>query len=258
MSIKTHTLNAVTTIEIARPDKKNALSLAMYDAMTHALAEASKDNAIRAVLIAGQPGVFTAGNDLEDFLANPPSGEESPVYRFMSALLGFEKPVVAAVTGTAVGIGVTMLLHCDLVYVSDDAKLSMPFVSLGLAPEFGSSFLLPLLIGHAKAAEKLMLAAPITATEAVALGLATASVPSAEVIPHARRAAERFNELPPDAVRETKRLLRAAFKGPVESAMRDESQVFLTLLRSPEAKKAFESFLQRHTEARSGKTPPPN
>jgi enoyl-CoA hydratase/carnithine racemase len=247
MSIKTHTLSAVTTIEIARPEKKNALSLAMYDAMTHALTEAAKDESIRAVLITGQPGFFTAGNDLEDFLANPPAGEDAPVYRFMSALLGFEKPVVAAVSGTAVGIGVTMLLHCDLVYVSDDAKLTMPFVSLGLAPEFGSSFLLPLVIGRAKAAEKLMLAAPITATEAVALGLATACVPAAQVVTHARRAAERFNELPPAAVRDTKRLLRAGFKNGVESAMRDEIKVFLERLHSPEATRAFQSFLQRHT-----------
>ncbi len=263
MSINITTSGGVTTLEIARPEKKNALSLAMYEAMTQALAAASADDAVRAVLIAGQPGiaeqsgragqpgtagrsgVFTAGNDLEDFLATPPTGEDSPVLRFMKALLSFEKPVVAAVTGTAIGIGVTMLLHCDLVYVSNDAKLAMPFVSLGLVPEFGASLLIPRLMGHVKATEKLILGTPFTAAEAVELGIANAALPADEVLIHARKAAERFNQLPADAVRDTKRLMRAGLRGSVERAISAEAAVFIERLRSPEAKQALTAFLQR-------------
>ena len=158
MTIRTATLNHVVTIEIARPEKKNALTQAMYTAMAEALIAANADASVRAVLITGQPGIFTSGNDIEDFMQRPPQGDSaSPVARFMTALLDCEKPVVAAVTGAAIGIGTTMLLHCDLVYVSDEARLAMPFVSLGLVPEYASSLLLPALMGHVKAAEKLML-----------------------------------------------------------------------------------------------------
>jgi enoyl-CoA hydratase/carnithine racemase len=244
MSIHLHTHNGVATLEIARPEKKNALSIAMYESMTSALQAAHADDAVRALLITGQPGVFTVGNDLEDFVARPPTGEDAPVYQFMSALLAFEKPVVAAVTGTAIGIGMTMLLHCDLVYVAADAKLALPFVSLGLVPEFGSSLAMPRLMGHVRAAEKLMLGAPFTGEEAVQLGIANAALPAGEVLTHARRIAERFNDLPPIAVRETKRLLRAKHNDHVVRAMRDEAAVFLERLGSPEAKHAFEAFFR--------------
>jgi enoyl-CoA hydratase/carnithine racemase len=152
MSIKVSTLNGVATVEIARPEKKNALTFAMYEAMENALHTAGADNTVRAVLITGQPGVFTSGNDLQDFMQRPPGDENSPVLRLMRSLIAFEKPVIAAVSGAAVGIGVTMLLHCDLVYVSDDAQLAMPFVSLGLVPEFAASALVPLVMGHVRAA----------------------------------------------------------------------------------------------------------
>ena len=148
MTIKTATVNGVATIEIARPEKKNALTQAMYSAMADAIAAAEADPAVRAVLITGQPGVFTSGNDLEDFMQRPPAGEDSPVFKFMKTLSECGKPVVAAVTGGAIGIGTTMLLHCDLVYVSDEARLAMPFVSLGLVPEYASSLLLAQRIGH--------------------------------------------------------------------------------------------------------------
>jgi enoyl-CoA hydratase/carnithine racemase len=145
MSIKTATLNGVATIEIARPEKKNAITGAMYQQMADALNAAKADGAVRAVLITGQPGIFTSGNDIEDFMSRPPGQGahmmESPVARFMRALFDFDKPVVAAVTGAAIGIGTTLLLHCDLVYVADDARLAMPFVGLGLVPEFASSLL---------------------------------------------------------------------------------------------------------------------
>src|SRR6185369_3520198 len=180
-------------LEIARPEKKNALTAAMYQALADALRAAAEDPAVRAVLITGQPGVFTSGNDLEDFMQRPPQGADSPVLRFMRALLDCDKPVVAAVTGAAIGIGTTMLLHCDFVYVSDEARLAMPFVSLGLVPEFASSLLLPQLLGQQRAAEKLLLGDPFTPEQAVDWGLAHAVLPAGEVVNHARRIAERFN-----------------------------------------------------------------
>ena len=141
MSIKTATLNGVATIEIARPEKKNALTGAMYHAMADALDAAKADPAVRAVLITGQPGIFTSGNDIDDFMKRPPRRADRPCVPFMRALMGCDKPVIAAVTGAAIGIGTTLLLHCDFVYVSDEARLAMPFVSLGLVPEFASSLL---------------------------------------------------------------------------------------------------------------------
>jgi enoyl-CoA hydratase/carnithine racemase len=246
MTIRTATLNRVVTIEIARPEKKNALTQAMYTAMAEALIAANADASVRAVLITGQPGIFTSGNDIEDFMQRPPQGDsESPVSRFMGALLDCEKPVVAAVTGAAIGIGTTMLLHCDLVYVSDEARLAMPFVSLGLVPEYASSLLLPALIGHVKAAEKLMLGEPFTGSDAVECGLANAVLPAGEVVNHARRMAERFNALPPTAVRETKRLMREPNKARIREVMAAEGALFASRLRSPEAMEAFQAFFQK-------------
>lgn len=245
MTIKTATHNGVATIEIARPEKKNALTGAMYSAMAEALAAANADAAVRAVLISGQPGIFTSGNDLEDFMQRPPAGAESPVFRFMQALLDCEKPVVAAVTGGAVGIGTTMLLHCDLVYVSDEARLAMPFVSLGLVPEYASSLLVPALMGHAKAAEKLLLGDPFTGPEAVECGIANAVLPADEVLNHARRMAERFNTLAPRAVRESKRLMRAPLRERIQQVMAAEGELFATSLRSPEAREAFQAFFEK-------------
>jgi enoyl-CoA hydratase/carnithine racemase len=245
MNINTASRAGVTTIEIARPEKRNALTQAMYEAMTQAITAARADGAVRALLITGQPEVFTAGNDLDDFLQHPPTDDGSPVLRFMQALLDCEKPVVAAVAGAAVGIGATMLLHCDLVYVSDQARLALPFVALGLVPEFASSLLLPQRLGYAKAAEKLLLAEPITAAEAVELGIATAALPAGEVLTHARRMAERFNALPPGAVRDTKRLMRAGSNAAIVQAMQAEAAIFSQRLRSPEAIEALQAFLQK-------------
>ncbi|MBS0595550.1 MAG: enoyl-CoA hydratase [Proteobacteria bacterium] len=251
MSIRTATLNGVATIEIARPEKKNALTIAMYQAMADALAAAKADAAVRAVLITGQPGIFTSGNDLEDFMkrsAGSGSGSESsesPVFGFMRALLDCDKPVVAAVTGAAIGIGTTMLLHCDLVFVADDARLAMPFVGLGLVPEFASSLLLPQRIGQARAAEKLLLGDPFTGAQAVDLGIANAVLPAGEVANHARRIAERFNALPPGAVRAAKRLLRGPQREAVLQTIRTEGEVFAQALRSPEAREAFQAFFEK-------------
>jgi len=245
MSIKTGLLNGVATIEIARPEKKNALTMAMYDEMAAALQAAGENPAVRAVLFTGQPGIFTSGNDLEDFMQRPPQGQDSPVFRFMKALLECEKPVVVAVTGAAIGIGCTMLLHSDLVYVSDEARLAMPFVSLGLVPEYASSLLVPQLMGHRRAAEKLMLGDPLTPQEAVDTGLANAVLPASEVLPHARRMAERFNQLPPSAVKQTKQLMRRWQGEKVREVIAIEGDLFGKGLRSPEAREAFQAFFEK-------------
>ncbi len=245
MSIKTHTLDGVATIEIARPEKKNAITIAMYQQMADALYDAQLDSGVRAVLITGQPGIFTSGNDLEDFMKRPPQSEDSPVFQFMKALIGCEKPVIAAVTGAAIGIGTTLLLHCDLVYVSDEARLAMPFTSLGLVPEFASSLMVPRLVGPVRAAEKLLLGDPFTAAEAVECGIANAVLPAAEVLNHARRVAERFNQLPPGAVRESKRLMRAALADQIVPVIQKEAEIFGQRLRSPEAREAFQAFFEK-------------
>ena len=203
MSIKTATLNGVATIEIARPEKKNAITGEMYHQMAAALDAAKADGAVRAVLITGQPGIFTSGNDIEDFMKRPPG--EPPAYVFMRALMGCDKPVIAAVTGAAIGIGTTMLLHCDFVYVSDEARLAMPFVSLGLVPEFASSLIVPQLMGNVRAAEKLLLGDPFTGADAVECGIANAVLPAGRggaAMPDAWPSAS--TALPPGAVRESK------------------------------------------------------
>lgn len=245
MSIKTATLNGVATIEIARPEKKNAITQAMYSEMAEALRAANTDGQVRAVLITGQPGIFTSGNDLEDFMARPPRDAEAPVFQFMQALLACEKPVIAAVTGAAIGIGTTMLLHCDLVYVADDSRLAMPFVALGLVPEFGSSLVVPKLMGHVKAAEKLLLGDPMTGAEALEFGIANAVLPAAEVLNHARRMAERFNGLAPSAVRASKKLMREPGLAELQRVIQTEAEVFGQRLRSPEAMEAFQAFFQK-------------
>lgn len=245
MSIKSYVADGVATVEIARPEKKNALTEAMYQSMAEAIEAAHADPTVRALLITGQPGIFTSGNDIEDFMSRPPQGKDSPVFRFMKALLEFEKPVVAAVTGAAIGIGTTLLLHCDFVYVADDARLATPFVSLGLVPEYASSLLLPQLMGYRRAAEKLLLGDPFTAEQAVECGIANAVLPAGEVLNQARRVAQRFNSLPPGAVREAKHLMRRAAKDAVLDAMAMEGELFSLRLRSPEAQEAFQAFFQK-------------
>jgi enoyl-CoA hydratase/carnithine racemase len=239
----------VATIEIARAEKKNALTREMYSAMAQALKEAQAEGKVRAVLITGQPGIFTSGNDIEDFMSRPPGqgsdAMDSPVFQFMQALLSCDKPVIAAVTGAAIGIGTTLLLHCDFVYVSDEARLAMPFVSLGLVPEFASSLVVPQLMGHRRAAEKLLLGDPFTAEQAVECGIANAVLPASEVVNHARRVALRFNALPPGAVREAKQLMRAPQREAVLKTIREEGALFGARLRSPEAQEAFQAFFQK-------------
>jgi enoyl-CoA hydratase/carnithine racemase len=245
MSIKTDIADGVLTVTIARPEKKNALTLAMYQALSDAIQVARADTTVHAVLITGQAGMFTSGNDLQDFLRQTPNGEASPVLRFMQAMLDCEKPIIAAVTGLAIGIGTTLLLHCDLVYVADDARLGTPFVNLGLVPEFGSSLLLPRLMGYAQAAEKLLLGDMFSGTEAVRLGLANAALPAGEVLEHARGVARRFNTLPPAAVLASKRLLRAGLRDQIDATIKAELVVFIERLNSAETRQALQAFLEK-------------
>jgi enoyl-CoA hydratase/carnithine racemase len=245
MTIKTYTVNGVATIEIARPEKKNAITQDMYQQMADALRAADAAAEVRAVLITGQPGIFTSGNDLEDFMGRPPRGEDAPVFQFMHALVDCGKPVVAAVTGAAIGIGTTLLLHCDLVYVADDARLAMPFVGLGLVPEFASSLVVPQLMGNPRAAEKLLLGDPFTGEQAVECGIGNAVLPGTEVLNHARRIAERFNHLAPGAVRQSKQLIRDPQREAVKAAITREAEIFSARLRSPEAMEAFQAFFQK-------------
>ena len=248
MNINVSTENNVTTIAIDRIEKKNALNGAMYAAMAAALVAANLDATIRAVLITGRPEIFTAGNEMQDFLAATThrGGVESfPARSFMHALIDCEKPVIAAVNGAAIGIGTTMLLHCDLVYLAQDAKLVMPFVNLGLVPEFAASLVLPRRIGHVNAAQHLMLGEPISAQDALAMGLANAVLPAPEVLSHARAIAERFNVLPPAAVRATKKLMRAANANALRETIDIELAMFGERLRGPEAQEAIQAFLQK-------------
>ncbi|MGE5337763.1 MAG: enoyl-CoA hydratase [Gemmatimonadota bacterium] len=246
MTIRTETADGLARIEIARPEKKNAITVAMYTQLAEAIGAAHDDASVRALLIHGQPDIFTAGNDLEDFLKNPPrEGMNAPVFRFMQALGYAEKPVIAAVNGAAVGIGTTMLMHCDLVYCADNAMFSMPFVSLGLCSEFASSLLVPLAAGYHKAAEKLLLSEPISAEEAVEMKIVNRILPPDEVLPYAKKQAARFTALPPASVRETKRLMKSGWKAVVEKTIVDEATTFGRMLGSPEAKEAFTAFFER-------------
>ena len=245
MSILYSVEKGVATLGICRPEKMNALTHQMYTALADGLERAAADEDVRAVLIAGEPGVFTAGNELADFLAAPPSLVESPVLRFMLALARFEKPVVAAVTGHAVGIGATLLLHCDLVYVAEGARLTMPFVRLGLVPEFAASLLLPLRAGHVRAADKLLLGTPFTAEEAVSMGLANMVVPPEQVVGVARDVAERFNALPASGVRDSKRLMKQAQARLVEETLLEEARLFGARLGGAEVREAVAAFFEK-------------
>jgi enoyl-CoA hydratase/carnithine racemase len=245
VSIAVQTINGVARIAIARPEKKNAITVAMYQAMADAIGAAHDDGAVRAILIHGEPDIFTAGNDLEDFMKNPPAGMDAPVFQFMQMLGLAEKPVVAAVNGAAVGIGTTLLMHCDLVYCADNAMFSMPFVSLGVCSEFASSLTIPLAAGFHKAAEKLLLAEPISAEEALEMKIVNRILPPGEVLDFAIRQAERFNALPPASVRETKRLMKAGWRAMTEKLIVDEAKTFEKLLRGAEAKEAFTAFFER-------------
>ncbi|MDQ0977033.1 enoyl-CoA hydratase-related protein [Pseudomonas synxantha] len=234
------------TLQLNRPDKKNALTRAMYTQLAEALEQADADPDIRAVLLQGSSECFTAGNDISDFLEQPPNDLDSPPFHFMKSLLNCRKPVIAAVAGAAVGIGTTLLLHCDLVYISRDARLRMPFVNLGLCPEFGSSLILPRLLGHAKAAELLLLGEGFTGEQAAAWGIATEALGSGEAaLAKAREMAGRFESLAPGAVQVTKQLMKSVDREQLRQVIEEEGALFTQRLRSPEAIAALSGFITR-------------
>ncbi|WP_027896592.1 enoyl-CoA hydratase-related protein [Zestomonas thermotolerans] len=233
------------TLRLNRPEKKNALTRAMYAALADALEQAQEDAELRAVLIRGDAQCFTAGNDLNDFLRAASSGLDDSVMRFMQALFECRKPVVAAVAGPAVGIGTTLLLHCDLVYVSRDARLRMPFVNLGLCPEYGSSLLLPRLLGPVRAAQLLMLGEEFSGEQAAAWGIANEALDDGEAtLARAEAMARRFLSLPPEALALTKRLMRDPDRETLRRVIRTEGEEFVRRLRSPEAFAAMSAFMQ--------------
>ncbi|MCS4250200.1 enoyl-CoA hydratase-related protein [Pseudomonas sp. BIGb0164] len=234
------------TLQLNRPDKKNALTRAMYTQLAEALEGADADADIRCVLIQGSSECFTAGNDIGDFLEQPPSDLDSPPFHFMKSLLNCRKPVIAAVAGVAVGIGTTLLLHCDLVYISRDARLRMPFVNLGLCPEFGSSLILPRLLGHVKAAELLLLGEGFTGEQAAAWGIATEALGSGDAaLVKAREMAERFETLAPGAVQVTKQLMKSVDREQLRQVIEEEGALFTQRLKSPEAIEALSAFITK-------------
>ncbi|HJS38389.1 MAG TPA: enoyl-CoA hydratase-related protein [Burkholderiales bacterium] len=235
----------VLRIELARPEKKNALSPGMYADMARAFAAADADANVRAVLIHGAGGCFTSGNDVRDFLELPRGPADSPASGFLRAIAAAKKPVVAAVGGPAVGIGTTMLLHFDLIYAAPNARFQLPFVPLGLLPEAASSLLLPMIAGYQRAAELLLLGQPFTADKALAAGFVTEIVPEAELLEYARTAALALAALPPASVRMTKELMKRALAPAVRERMQEELGLFGERLKSPEAKEALSAFMEK-------------
>lgn len=236
---------AVAVLRFARPAKRNAITVAMYEALTAALQAAVADEAVRAIVFLGADGVFTAGNDLKDFIANPPTGEDSAVFSLLKALVDCPKPLVAGVDGPAVGIGTTMLLHCDLVVASDRARFQMPFVKLGLVPEGASSVLLPARVGMQRASEWLLLGDAFSAQDALDAGLVNAVVAPEAVEPRTMAYAAALADRPPEALRLAKSLLREPQRAMVHEALAREGAVFVERLQSPETHAAFMAFFAR-------------
>ena len=243
--ILTHTEAGVMTITLNRVEKKNSITVVMYAAMADALASAAQDAAVFAVVIQGHTTVFSAGNDIGDFLNRSPSTGESPVYRFLNGISSFPKPLVAAVCGPAVGIGTTMLFHCDLVYAGDNAAFSMPFVNLGLCPEASSSLLVPQMMGYHRAAEAFLLGEPFMAEAALEVGLVNRIVPPTEANAVAQAQARKLAAKPINALVETKRLMKKAQAGQVAQQMAEEGASFARLMTEPAAREAFTAFMEK-------------
>ena len=235
----------VCTITLNRLDKKNSITSAMYQSMADALAAANDDAATRVVVIQGHETIFSAGNDIADFLNKPPAGQDSPVFQFLRAIASFTKPLIAAVNGPAVGVGTTLLLHCDLVYAGDNAAFSMPFVNLGLCPEAASSLLVPQLMGYHRAAEALLLGEPFMAEAALEVGLVNRVVPPLETNTYAQSVARRLAAKPLSSLIETKRLMKKN-QGPlVAQVMAEEGDSFGRMLRESAAREAFGAFMEK-------------
>jgi enoyl-CoA hydratase/carnithine racemase len=239
------TADGVAEIGINRPEKKNALTVAMYAALVEALERADREASVRAILLHGTDECFTAGNDLQDFMNAPPRDDSSPTIRFIRGIHAAKKPIVAAVAGSAVGIGTTMLLHCDLIYADPGARFQLPFVNLGLCPEAGSSFLLPRLVGHPRAAELLLLGEPFSAKTALETGLINEITPERQVIATARAKAKMLTERPAASVVLAKALMKQAVRRTVDETIGEELEQFGRRLTSPEAAEAFRAFFER-------------
>jgi enoyl-CoA hydratase/carnithine racemase len=240
-----HTEAGVTTLTFNRLDKKNSITSAMYAGLADAIAQAGQDGAVRVLLIQGDAAIFSAGNDIGDFLGAPPSAHDAPVFRFLRGIAGFAKPVVAAVCGPAVGIGTTLLLHCDLVYAGDNAAFSMPFVNLGLCPEAASTLLVPQMFGYHRAAEALLLGEPFMAEAALEIGFVNRVVPPTECNAIAQAQARKLAAKPLSALIETKRLMKQSRQAAVLERIDEEGRIFGRMLREPAAREAFAAFMEK-------------
>lgn len=243
--ILVHAERGVATITINRLDRKNSITADMYGAMADAVANAADDAATRVVLFQGHETVFSAGNDLGDFLNKPPAGTDSNVFRFLRAIATFPKPLVAAVCGPAVGVGTTMLFHCDLVFAGDNAAFSMPFVNLGLVPEAASSLLVPQMLGYHRAAEALLLGEPFMAEAALEVGLVNRVLPPTEANSYAQGVAHKLAAKPLSSLVETKKLMKAGQQQLILKQMELEGALFSRMLGEPAAKEAFGAFFDK-------------
>ena len=243
--IITEQSGAILRVQLNRPASKNAMTAAMYITLAELFDSAAKDDQIRVVLWHGAGDSFCAGNDIGDFIKHPPGPGESPQARLMNALIDFDKPIVAAVQGAAIGGGTTMLTHCDFVFAGENAKFQMPFVNLALVPEFGSSCTIPARAGYLRAAELILTGRSFDAREAVELGVVTRVVPNSELLTTATDTAQKVAQKPPAALRACKRLLRHSTREQLEQAVRLENEEFSERVRSAEAKEAFTAFLEK-------------
>jgi enoyl-CoA hydratase/carnithine racemase len=243
--IVTNRSGSILEIQLNRPEKKNAMTSSMYIAMADVLDGAAKDDDIRVVLWHGAGDSFSAGNDLEDFMNNPPGPGESPQARLMSALINFEKPIVAAVQGVAIGGGTTMLLHCDFVYAGESTRFQLPFINLAVVPEFGSSYLLPQRAGYVRAAELVLLGQPFNAARAAELGLVTQVVPDQQLLAAASETARQLAKKPARALQASKRLMKQPVREQLEQAVKAENVEFAARVTSAEAKQAFAGFFAK-------------
>ena len=242
----------VMTITLNRIDKKNAITAAMYDALADALAQAEADTSVRAIVLQGHETVFCAGNDIADFLDNPPATPESPVFRFLRAVSTCAKPLLAGVCGPAVGIGTTLLFHCDLVYAGDNAAFSMPFVNLGLCPEAASSILAPQLMGYQRAAAALLLGEPFMAEAALEMGLISRIVPPSEVNALVQQQARKLAAKPLSSLMATKRLMKQAQAPAIAQRIAEEGAIFGRMLSESAAREAFGAFMEKRKPDFSG------
>jgi len=249
----------ILRIQLNRPAKKNAMTLAMYNTMADLLNDAAKDNQIRVVLWHGAGDSFSAGNDIEDFLKNPPGPGKSPQARLIEALINFDKPIVAAVQGAAIGGGTTVLTHCDFVLAGESAKFRMPFVDLAVVQEFGTSYSVPARIGYLRAAELILLGLPFDAHRAAALGLVTRVVSDRELLATATDIARKLAEKAPRALQGCKRLMKSSTRDQLDRAVELENEEFSVRVRSAEAKEAFNAFLEKRRPnfAKTNKTANP-